>query len=325
MLRRLLTSILVLFLLGTASAQSFNPRTELTRQDVEGMYAMAKATLEDTTITRVENVPLLLSTCTRHGYAPAARLLLDVYEGRFKGLEAKPEKAAEEARIIADVPVPFPDDPDCAAMHIEAMYRYALYLERGYGVEKNEAEAFRRMSMAAAEGMPEAKVEQARMLAKGKGTPRNLKAAWDILLPVAQTAPDTPHVFFYLGYVSYSSNTRAGRRRAADIFFKGGKHNDADCINNLGAMFEKGIAVPQDSAKALNLYGKAAALGNRQASANMQRLAYKEGVAAHRQPETPTKTRVSNALQRVILLLPIQERSQERLWRWLSGNLRSKA
>lgn len=277
------------------------------------MYAVAKATLEDSTITQVDNVPTLLSSCVRHGYAPAARLLLDVYEGKFKGLEARPELAATEARTIAEMPVPFPDDPDCVAMQVEAMYRTALYLERGYGCRKNEQEAYRRMAEAAATGSATARAEQARMLAVGKGTPRDLKHAWDILKELAVSAPDTPHVFFYLGYVSYSSGTRAGRRRAADIFYTGARHNDADCMNNLGAMFEKGIAVPQDSAKALSLYHKAAALGHRQASANMQRLAYKEGIAAHRQDKTPAAERIRNAAKRVILTLPINDQSQQQL------------
>lgn len=318
MLRSLLFVLTATALLG-ATAQHDLPRTPLSRADVEGMYAIAKATLEDSTITQVDNVPILLASCVRQGYAPAARLLLDVYEGKFKGLEARPELAATEARTIAEVPVPFPEDPDCAAMQVEAMYRTALYLERGYGCTKNEQEAFLWMSRAAEAGLPAARAEKARLMALGKGTARDLKQAWALLTEIARTAPETPHVFFYLGYISYSSGTRAGRRRAADIFFKGACHNDADCMNNLGAMFEKGIAVPQDSAKALSLYHKAAALGHRHASANMQRLAYKEGIAAHRQEAAPAAARIRNAVKRVILILPINDQSQKRLIFWLCG------
>lgn len=314
------------FLLLSAAAPLFGaapqdlPRAEYTREDVEGMYAMAKATLEDSTITQVDNVPVLLSACVRHGHAPAARLLLDVYEGKFKGLEAHPEKAATEARTIAEMPVPFPDDPDCAAMKIEAMYRTAIYLERGYGYQKNEQEAYRMMTQAAEAGLAVAQAERARMLAMGKGTQRDLKQAWGLLKEVARTAPDTPHVFFYLGYVSFSSGTRAGRRCAADIFYTGACHNDADCMNNLGAMYEKGLAVPQDSAKALSLYHKAAALGHRMASANMQRLAYKEGIAANRQDAAPATDRIRNAVKRVIRILPVNDKTQERLRFWLCGS-----
>lgn len=317
MLRSIILVLAAAPLLGAAPHD--RPREELTREDVVGMYTIAKATLEDSTITQVDNVPVLLASCVHHGYAPAARLLLDVYEGKFKGLEARPELAATEARTIAEMPVPFPDDPDCVAMKAEAIYRTALYLEKGYGCRKNEQEAYSRMTEAAEAGLAAAQAERARMLAKGKGTPRDLKLAWSLLKEVARTAPDTPHVFFYLGYVSYSSGTRAGRRRAADIFYTGARHNDADCMNNLGAMYEKGIAVPQDTAKALSLYHKAAALGNRQASANMQRLAYKEGIAAHRQDETPAADRIRNAVKRVILILPINDNSQERLRFWLCG------
>lgn len=321
MFRPFLPLLPLLWLAAAATAQHVNPRMDVTRADVEGMYALAKATLEDSTITRMENVPMLLDTCTRHGYAPAAHLLLDVYEGRFKGLAADPTRAAELAQRLADAPLTGEDGEEARTMQTEAMYRMALYLERGYGVERQDAEAFRRMSLAAATGMPEARAEQARMISLGKGTTRDLRQAWDILTEVARTAPQTPHVFFYLGYVSYSTGTRAGRRRAADIFYIGAKHNDADCLNNLGAMFEKGIAVSQDSAKALSLYGKAAALGNRKASANMQRLAYKEGVAAHRGMETPALPRILNAMQHVIFMLPINDKSQQRLWTWVNGTL----
>lgn len=321
LLQGMATSIAAAAFIGAAGAQQVtNPRVELTREDIEGRYALAKAALEDESITQVGSVPTMLAVCTQHGHAPAARLLLDVYEGRFKGLAAQPEKAAAEARTIAEVPVPFPDDPDCAAMHIEAMYRWALYQEHGYGCEKNEAEAYAWMCKAADAGLPAAQTEKARMLARGKGTAKNLQEAARILLEVARTAPDTPHVFFYLGYVCYSTNTAAGRRRAAELFYRGALHNDADCMNNLGAMCEKGIEMPPNAAKALSLYRKAAALGNKQASANMQRLAYKEGIEANRHEETSSLTRIGNAAQRVIRTLPINDKSQDRLWQWLSGH-----
>ncbi len=319
MLRPFLFSLVAAVFCGAAAAAE-HVRHELTREEIEGRYATAKAALEDETITEVGNVPAILALCSQQGYAPAARLLIDVYEGKFKGLEANPAKAAEEAKVIAEVPVPFPDDPDCAAMHIEAMYRYALYLERGYGCEKDEAAAYGWMTKAAAAGLPAARAERARMLARGKGTPKDMRQAWEILRGVAKEAPETPHVFFYMGYISYSSQTAAGRRRAAELFYLGAQHRDADCLNNLAAMYEKGIAVKQDTAKALSLYGKSAVLGNKQASANRQRLAYKAGIDAHRQEATPPVTRIANAVQRVIRMLPINDKSQDRLWLWLSGH-----
>lgn len=319
MFRPFLLSLLATALCGAAEAHE-HMRHTLTREEIEGRYATAKAALEDETITAVEHVPAILALCSQQGYAPAARLLIDVYEGKFKGLEANPAKAVAEAKVIAEVPVPFPDDPDCAAMHIEAMYRYALYLERGYGCEKDEKAAYEWMTKAAKAGLPVARAERARMLARGKGTPKDMKQAWEILREIAKTAPETPHVFFYMGYICYSSQTAAGRRLAAELFYIGAQHRDADCLNNLAAMHEKGIAVKQDTAKALSLYGKAAVLGNKQASANRQRLAYKAGIDAHRQEATPPVTRIANAVQRVIRMLPINDKSQDRLWQWISGH-----
>ena len=106
-------------------------------------------------------------------------------------------------------------------------------------------------------------------------------------------------------------------RKAFELFRMGARLNDARCLNNLGTMFEKGYPTPRDAESALRLYRKAANLGNREASANMQRLSFKEGIRAQHISSTPNETRIDNATLRIIRALPISEYAQDRLRGWL--------
>lgn len=313
----MLQRAVILFLLTAVlplAAQQENMRVMVERADVEAMYAQAKATLEDTSIPNVESVPNMLEQCTHHGYAPAARLLLDVYEGRFKGLEAKPVPACELAEKIAETPLPDPDDPDCIQLQKEALFRLALYKERGYGCTADPQQAFIYMYKAAEKGYGEARVQLARYLMTGKMCKPNPALAWELLKRQANKDPRTPHVFFYMGYICYKGVGHSSNpRKAADFFHLGAKMNDADCMNNLAAMYESGIAVKRDAGTALTLYRKAAALGNKRASANMQRLAFKEGRRADRDTGHSAGRRITNALLHVVQALPISNAHKEAL------------
>lgn len=290
-----------------------------TVRDVEGMYARAKATLEDRTIPNVEQVPMLLETCTRMGYAPAARLLMDVHEGKFKGLDAHPELAFRTAHAVAQEDWKTADE-DLQLFRTEAMFRLALYLERGYGCKADAHEAFRYMNLAAERGYAPAKAELARYLFMGKTETPAPQKAWKLLTELARTAPETPHVFFYMGYICYQGmGQRPDRQKAAQLFHMGVQMNDADCMNNLGAMLEKGIGTKAKPEAALMLYRKAAALGHKRASANMQRLAYLEGAKAKRATETPPERRIRNALMQVVRVLPLPDDLQRGMQRRLQN------
>ena len=102
-------------------------------------------------------------------------------------------------------------------------------------------------------------------------------------------------------------------RKAFELFRMGAILNDAQCLNNLGAMFEKGYPTPRDPESAYRLYRKAANLGNKEASANMQRLAFKEGIRASHISSTPIRKRIDNATLRLIHALPVPPRVRGRL------------
>ena len=290
----------------------------VTRGDVESMYEQARAMLEDRSIQNVESVPLILETCVREQHPDATRLMLDVLEGKYKGLEANAGQACRLARELAEYDALDQVSPACRELRTEAMFRLALYLEKGNGCEANQQEACFWMQQAAQRGMPQAQVELARYLMLGKGTVADPRRAWHILHQQARMNPRTPNLFFYMGYMcAHGVGMPKDMRKAFELFRMGARLNDTRCLNNLGSMYEKGVPTPRDPESAYKLYRLAANLGNREASANMQRLAFKEGIRASHLSSTPIRKRIDNATLHLIYALPVTEESRERLRRWL--------
>lgn len=286
--------------------------------DIEGLYVQARATLEDQDNTHVEGVPVLLEACVREGHAEALCLLLDVYEGKFKGLQARPEKAFQTVKAISEAPEPLSENGKI--MQQEACYRLALYLEKGIGCKKNDYEAYESMEKAAGLGMQKARVEQSRYLMRGFGHRRDEQRAWKFLRLVAKQAPETPNVFYYMGIICYEGiGNRPDFLKARKLFSMGAKMGDANCLNNLAVMYERGQAAPRSEELALLLYRKAATMGSREASSNMQRLAFKVGLKPDRKQERSAITRIRNATHRLILALPFSEHTRSRIRAWTLG------
>ncbi len=280
----------------------------------EGMYAQARAMLEDKSIQDVSAVPLLLENCVKAGFTPAEFLLLDVYEGQFKGLEPEPRKAASLAYKLASAPVAEGDDDseEEASMRAEAMFRYAMYRERGFGCETSATDAYRWMRQAAAMGLSRARVELARYLMQGKGHAPLPRTALRILLAELRVSPETPNLCFYLGTMCAQGLglKKSNWPMALRYFELGAAQGDARAMNNLGAFYERGIVVSQDTSQALRFYRKAAALGDKNASANWQRLAYKSGIKSDTPEGSSYSQRVDRALVRVIHTLPFTEKTR---------------
>ena len=200
-MRHSTTALILLLTLAGAAVGQARLSNHLSQWDVESMYVQAKAMLEDRSIQNVEAVPMLLETCAREKHLEAALLLMDVYEGKFKGLEANPEKATSQARAMAESEQLDTDIAGGYAIRTEAMYRLALYLEKGSGCNINKPEAFKWMQMAANRHMAQARVELARYLMTGQGVRANPEKAWELLHRQARENPRTPHLFFYMGYM----------------------------------------------------------------------------------------------------------------------------
>lgn len=281
--------------------------------DAEATYAQARAMLEDRTIQDVSIVPMMLEICAHAGHEPAKILLLDVYEGKRKGLDAEPEKAFALACSMAEATLPLGASREQQEARLEAMYRRALYHERGFGSAPSPADAYLWMRRAAVEGLSKAQVELSRYLMNGVGHAPAPQEALLILRSVSTQAPHTPNLFFYLGHMCLNGmglrrpNTLMARR----YFELGMQVDDARAINNLASMYELGIGVSKDVGMALRLYKRAAALGCKDASANMQRLAYKTDHALG--DSALWQQRVGRAALRVVQALPLSPALQRLL------------
>ncbi len=313
------TGILMLLCsVATAAPGDSVQRQKPQRWDVEGLYIQARATLEDPDNTHVESVPMLLEACVREGHADAMLLLLDVYEGKFKGLPARPEQAFRTAKLIADASDIRTEEGKI--MQMEACYRLALYLEKGTGCTRNAYDAYESMEKAAKQGLLKARVEQSRYLMRGFGHRKDERRAWKLLRHVATISPKTPNVFYYMGIICYEGlGNRPDFRKAGKIFSIGARYGDANCLNNLAAMYERGLGTQRSEELALLLYRKAATMGSREASANMQRLAFKVGQKSEKKEERPAITRIRNATGRIILSLPFSDYTRSRIRAWLLG------
>lgn len=289
-------------------------------EDVAALYKSARTALEDERCVDVSGVPEMLEQCAAAGYEPAKLLLLDVYEGRRKGLEPQPRRAYELAVELAAAQ-PRADAPEEAKRRrAQMLYRLALYLERGYGCTPQPQAAYEKMQAAAQLGLRVAQAEFARYLMNGVGHEPVPRAALHNLRILASQAPQTPHIYFYLGHIYLNGlGLRRPNAAAAKFCFElGAAHNDPLAINNLAAMYELGVGVKRDPACALRLYRRAADLGCREASVNMQRLAYRTD--AGRRLNAPWGLRVRRAALRVVRVLPLDAAVRQ----WFESPLREE-
>lgn len=272
---------------------------------VEGMYVQARAMLEDKTIRDVQGVQEVLEQCDACGHEAARLLLLDVYEGTRKGIEAAPEKAFRLAGRMAETKPAAGEGAEASAARKEAMYRLALYYEHGTGCQAAPEKAYYWMRRAAMAGLLKAQVERARYLMNGVGHEPAPREALKLLLWVNTRDPDTPNLFFYLGHACMKGIglPRPNVRMAARFFEMGFQRRDARATNNLATMYELGIGVSKNTRTALRLYKYAADWGCRDASANMQRLAYKTD--SEQRYSASWQQRVGHAGLRVIRALPV--------------------
>lgn len=300
-------------LLAATTVPAQEQETQLSRARVEADYTTTAYILNDPENESIHNVISTLERCTQHGHPLAAMLLLDVYEGKRRGLEAQPDKAAKLAADIAGGDIPLNDEhPQSIQARLESMYRLALYLEKGFGVQKSARDAYEWMLKASNGGYGKARVELARYLITGKGGHKSPRMALRLLKAQAATDASVPNLFFYLGYIylSGSGMPKPKPELAFKFFSIGEKFNDANAINNLASLYERGLGTDKDELKALRLYKKAADLGNKEASANMQRLAY---VQAERGSDTADSVRVDNAAMQVIESLPLPDHMRKNL------------
>ncbi len=271
----------------------------------EERYVLARTLLEHKSVTDVSGVPILLSESAEAGFIPASLLLLDVWEGKFKGLEAEPEKARAYARQMASEELSEDASVGQLAAQLDAMMRLVRYLERDHD-EKSNAEAFKWLTRAAERGSYEARAELARYYMKGIGCQRDPLAAIKLLKKLTTDAPETPNVFFYLGYICQSGLglSKPNYPLAVKYYAEGARYNDARAMNNLAILLERGIGVGKDEQQALRFFRMAASLGDKSSAVNMQRLLQHLGKSEDEEERMSYSTRFKNALEHVAQYVP---------------------
>ena len=300
---------------GVTEGAQYALVSEGEKKELATKYAAACESLEDKTNSEVGDALEMLEECASRHYLLACPLLLDVYEGKRKGLEEQPSKAYELARQVAELtfaPGVSLSSEESAA-RAEAMFRLALYYEKGYGCKKSAREAYVWMRRAAMAEHRAAQVEISRYLMNGVGHKPEPRLALLWLMKLSRSAPDAPNLYFYLGYMNMKGvgMNRPDMYRAMYFFEQGALMKDGRATNNLASMYELGIVVDKDTGHALRLYRRAAELGCKEASANLQRLAYKTD--KQQLPVTSWQQRVGRASLRMIKALPLDDAVQ----RWL--------
>lgn len=282
-------------------------------------YHMACLFLENEQHSDVSQVPSLLRESWENGYAPAAVKLLDVFEGKHKGLKASPAEALALAESIAADEEGAARDHARRLLQLEVLYRMAFYYEKGFAGEALPRRAFHCMKKAAERGLYKAQAELARYRMRGIGCTPAPQEAIRLLLELHRTAPDTPNLYYYLGYMCSQGLglKHALPAKAVEFYKEGLRHRDPNAINNLGALYERGTRyTPRNYDLALKLYRLAASMGNREASANLQRLEFSTRIKGGTH-ETSEAQRINNGLQRLIRALPLEQQNKEKAIRWL--------
>ncbi len=272
------------------------PSARISAEQAQILYEQACSILNNPAVNDVTGVPSMLEKCAEAGHAEASLLLLDVYEGKRKGIDADLRKASDWALRIATCSTEL-------KLAVEARFRYARYEERR-ATRQSLKNAFNNMRLAARMGCSQARAELARYLMFGIGTSRNPQAAILVLKWLAKHDPKTPNVFFYAGYMYMKGMGIYGGpdyKTALFLYRKGLRWHDPRAINNMAMIYERGLGVAPDPARALHYYRLAAELGCREASTNMQRMVYNRKTSVG----STWQQRVARASLRVLDALPL--------------------
>lgn len=157
---------------------------------------------------------------------------------------------------------------------VRGLKRMARYYEQGIGVQPNKELHKDYVLKAAATNDPEALVEKARLLIKGEGMEPDPRAALDILTKLELNQMRPVHgLYFLLGYLHEEGlGTPRDTAMAYQFYMKGAEQEDDKAMNNLGSMYEGGNGVAKNLDEARKWYEQAAALGNEDARANVERV-----------------------------------------------------
>lgn len=159
--------------------------------------------------------------------------------------------------------------------HAPALEALAMQYKVGKHVARDPQQAFALMEKAAGLGSPTARLGLAMFLLQGDVVPRDEARAQELLEDVV-AGGDTRGKMQLAILLLKQGGDNSGR--AVRLLQEAAEGHDRPAQFMLGVLYEKGEIVPQDRAKALALYERAAAAGFTPAQQGLKRLKPTEGV-----------------------------------------------
>ena len=138
----------------------------------------------------------------------------------------------------------------------------------GHGVPKDEAAAVEWYAKAASQGYALAQCNLGVMYANGRGVPKDEAVAVEWYTKAAQQNNDRAQYNLGVMY-AYGRGVPKDEAVAVEWYTKAAQQGHARAQNNLGAMYANGCGVPKDEATAVEWYKKAAQQGHARAQYNL--------------------------------------------------------
>lgn len=203
--------------------------------------------------------------------AVAAALLVPLIAGPALA-QIPPDKAAKPAKKTVQTAPAKPSLAQLAAQgDAEAQYQLGLAHRDGKGAKKNAADAASWFAIAAGNGIAGAAVELARAYEHGQGVPRSLAEAARWWYRAGELGEDSARARFLALLLAGETAGFAGPA-AVQWLEPAATEGDVRAILGLGEIFEKGLGVPADIAKARQWYLQAAYGGNAEAKFRLGRM-----------------------------------------------------
>ena len=148
----------------------------------------------------------------------------------------------------------------------------------GLGVAPDDNLAVQWYAKSAKAGDQQGQMHLATMYRDGRGVARNFKEAERWFSMAADQGSAWAQMSLGLLYTHGGDGLPQDYARAVDLFRKAADQNDPDALYNLGWAYESGLGVPQDRQRAIEWYNKAAAKGRLHALRRMDGLSESNGL-----------------------------------------------
>jgi hypothetical protein len=161
--------------------------------------------------------------------------------------------------------------------HAEAIGGVGYFHANGFGVKKDLAAAAEWFRKGAEKGGAKAQLNYAKALLNGRGVPAN--EAEGLKWLDQALAQDLPHAWFAKGEFFYhgTHNHPQDYTKARDFLTKAADADLAAAQNMLGSIYQEGLGVTADPAKAEEMFRKAAEQGDPKGMSNLGQLLGPDG------------------------------------------------